>query len=360
MLLVRAALLADERGLDAWERWCASADRASIHSGEVRLLAGAYKPLRCLGAEGPMMTVAKGIYRRTWYINQLAVARNAEIVERLGAAGVPALVLKGFALAVLDYRDLGARPMEDLDLLVPPDLVAEAARALEPMGFRTREGEAQPTGLLANEIETVDALGNVVELHAYSLVESADDADLWERPVAFRLREVEAFAPAPAEALLLICAHGQRWNAVQPVSWALDAATIVRANGAALDWDRFVERARARQLIPAASRSVRFLDALDLEVPSEVLTRLRAAPAGRAQLLGDRAQRALPTRFSTAVLAADRCRRFRALAPPERRPSGIVDWLSDTWQVPGLLGLLREAGPRLRSLGRSLQEAEGP
>src|SRR4051812_41537968 len=88
MLLVRVVALGDERAAEAWERWSAGARPASIHAGEIRLLAAAYRRLVDLGLEGRMVEVAKGIYRRTWYANQLAVARNAEIIGRLNDAGI--------------------------------------------------------------------------------------------------------------------------------------------------------------------------------------------------------------------------------------------------------------------------------
>ncbi len=361
MLLVRAAILDDARADDAWERWCDGASQETIHSGEVRLLAAAYKGLERRGAGGPMVEVARGIYRRTWYVNQLAVARNAEIVTRLGEAGVPVLILKGFALAVLDYDDLGARPMEDLDLLVPPDRLTDAVRALEPLGYSPPGGPG-PGSLLGKEVEVRRGDREVVEIHAYSLVESADDGDLWAGREGFALREVEAFAPGAADHLLLICAHGQRWNAVQPVSWVVDAATIVRASGAGLDWGRFVDRARARRLTLVAARAVGMLGSLEIEIPDFVLPALGADEAGTERELADRAARAAPTRLSSAVVGWDRYRRFRLLAPPELRPSGPLDWVADRWGVAGGKGLLSEAGRRALALGagaRSTWAAKG-
>lgn len=327
-----------------------------VHTGEMRLLAAAYKSLHGRGIRGPMIDVAKGIYRRTWYVNQLSVSRNAEITERLERAGVPMLMLKGFPLAVCDYRDLGARPMEDLDLLVPPECVEEAARVLEPMGFRSAEPGPGPASLLGKELQIVDGAGKVVELHAFALVDSADDTDLWEGRVPFALREAQAFAPCPADHLLLICAHGQRWNLVQPISWIVDAAMIVRSAGDGFDWDRLLERARARELSLVAARAARVLAGLDLAVPADVIARLESEDVGPARELADRAARAVPTRLSSAVIGWDRYRRFRTQAPPERRPDGAVDWLADSWQVAGRRELVRETARRALALERSVRD----
>jgi hypothetical protein len=356
MLLVRAAVLSGAPAEDAWERWCLGASQQEIADGEVRLLAAAYKGLEERGADGPMVEVARGIYRRTWYVNQLAVARNALIVARLAEAGIPVLMLKGFPLAVRHYGDLGARPMEDLDLLVPPDLVGDAAEALRSLDFAPGAGAPGAASLLGKEIEVRRGDREVVELKAFALVESADDADLWEGSEGFALRDVEARSPCAADHLLLVGAHGQRWNAVQPVSWIVDAATLVRSPDGALDWSRFAERALARRLVPAARRTVAALRGLGIDVPAEVTAELEAAEVTAGERLADRAARAVPTRLGSAVVGWDRYRRFRAQAPPERRPSGPLDWIAGRWEVDGLGGVAAEAGRRITALERSVRE----
>lgn len=356
LLLVRAAVLPDGEALAAWERWSAAAAPERMRHGEARLLAGCFRRLEELGAGGPMIAVARGIYRRTWYANQLAIGRIAVVLERLAAVGVPALVLKGFALAPLAYGDLGARPMEDVDLLVPPARIEDAVAALAPLGLRANGGGARPSGLLANEVALCDEDGNSVELHAYALVESADDADLWERRVGFGVRDIEAFAPCAEDALLLVAVHGQRWNTVQPVSWVLDACRLVRSRGAGFDWERFVARAEARELTLAAARAVGMLDSLAIEAPPWVADRLGGFRVSLARRLGDRAARSYPGRFSTAAFAWDRYRRFRELAPAADRPSGPLDWLYRVWGIDGVAALPGEAARRVSALNRTVAE----
>ncbi len=355
MLLVKAAVLPDGPALEAWEEWAAAAEPERMHHGEARLIAGAFRRLEKLGAGGPMMSVAAGIYRRTWYANQLAVGRMASVLTALERAGVPVLVLKGFALAPLAYGDLGARPMEDVDLLVPPALIERAVAALESEGLRQASGMTRPSGLLANEVEMRDEEGNAVELHAYALVESADDADLWERRVGFAVRDVEAFAPCAEDALLLVVVHGQRWNTVQPVSWVLDACRLVESRGDQFDWERFVARAEARDLTLAAGRAVGMLASLGIEAPSWVTERLAGFPVGMGTALGDRAGRSFPGRLAAATFAWDRYRRFREQAPDGDRPGGPVEWLARVWGIDGVGELPGEARRRVAALNRSVE-----
>ena len=356
LLLIRAAVLAPEPALAAWRRWSDQADPARMHHGETRLLAGGFRRLEEIGAGGPMMAVAAGIYRRTWYANQLAVARIAAVLERLEAAAIPALALKGFGLAPLAYGDLGARPMEDVDLLVPPRMIERAVACLEPLDLRHELGRRRPDGLLANEVELVDRDCNSVELHAYALVESADDSDLWERRVGFAVRDVAAFAPCAEDSLLVVAVHGQRWNPLQPAAWVLDACRLVGSRGAGFDWDRFVARAIARELTLPARRAVSMLESLAIEVPAEVGARLGDHPVGFGPMIGDRASRAAPGRLSGAALAWDRYRRFRHGALDGDRPSGPLDWATTVWGLDGAAALPAESLRRLRSLNRYARE----
>ena len=331
MLLVKAALYEDERALDAWREWSVDATIENMSGGEIRLLGVGWRPLRRLGAEGPMFEVAGGVYRRTWYVNQLAAISARELIGKLNDAGIPSLAFKGLALAMLNYRDLGARSMEDLDLIVGPEHIDRAVELIRADGH---ELSNSISGLLGSAYE-LGRDGEIgVDVHAYSLIESADDSDLWEARVPLGLKDADAWAPCPADSLLLVCAHGQRWAAAQPVAWLVDAAAVIRSSDD-LDWDRFAERAIARRLTGVAARSLGMLRALDVDVPADVQRRLEQQPVAPAYRLADRAARGRPTVPGIAAIAWARYRRFRELAPPEHRPSSLADWLRRSWGVTG-------------------------
>lgn len=71
--------------------------------------------------------------------NDLALALDA-----LRAAGVPALAFKGVALAAQAYGDYTIRGAGDLDLLVHPDFLAGAHRALAQAGWQPAAGYPVP------------------------------------------------------------------------------------------------------------------------------------------------------------------------------------------------------------------------
>lgn len=65
-------------------------------------------------------------------------------------AGIPWLLIKGFALAELAYAGLGARAMVDNDVVVPPSQVTKAHGVLLELGFYDRPDNALELNLAAD------------------------------------------------------------------------------------------------------------------------------------------------------------------------------------------------------------------
>lgn len=75
------------------------------------------------------------------YVRQKSLAEAQtrtlrEVVTALTAAGIDSVVLKGGVLAHTIYPEPGLRPMDDLDILVPPDRIEAARSVLLDLGFR--------------------------------------------------------------------------------------------------------------------------------------------------------------------------------------------------------------------------------
>jgi len=179
------------------------------------------------------------------------------LLEPLAAAGVQPLVIKGAAVAER-YPGPGLRPMDDVDLLVPPEMHRDAAEALRRAGWETtrRQGPLYSLGLSHPGMP-----GLPVDLHK-ELAVRADQvfrltaADLWEvaRPVT--LFGAPALALPPEMELVLIATHaGKPFHNFDRLLWAVDAAVIVLAAGSAgapIDWGgvgEIAERAGARSAL---------------------------------------------------------------------------------------------------------------
>ncbi len=71
--------------------------------------------------------------------NVLRVEAARAVADVAGSAGIPFVVLKGLAIELLGLAPVGARPTTDLDLLVPPERIADLERLLVAAGWRPSE-----------------------------------------------------------------------------------------------------------------------------------------------------------------------------------------------------------------------------
>jgi hypothetical protein len=346
-LLLGATFWEGERARAAWNGWRSAVPREQVTFADARLLACAYRPLCRLGVDDPMLSLAGGVYRRTWYLNQLALRRGARAVAQLRAADIDVLVLKGAASAILHYGDVGARPMDDVDLLVDPRRLAAAIHALGASGWLELASQGPVAGPLRYGSHVEDADGNEIDIHAYALMQSADDADLWESCVPLDLMGVETRAPGPPEQLLLVCTHGLRWD-VSTIRWAADAMAILRCTGSAFDWERLVQRTQARRLTVTVGHALAWLrESLDADVPEWVLRRLRAGPRLRFERANHTISMRPPTPLGFAAMSFDRYRRFASLAPAGERPASFARFLQSAWEIDGSVRLLVHGGRKL-------------
>lgn len=210
--------------------------------------------------------------------NLLLTARLAQLIGDFATAGIPALTLKGPALAEYLYQDIGRRQFLDLDLLIEPGDVHRAVGVLGRRGYTLQSGLGwlKPDTLVerCNELTFCGACDTVVDLHWEM---SSDD-----RP--FRIPTSRLLASAttveiagrdipvlgPACLLVYLCIHGAGhcWSRLQ---WLCDVARLLTI-AKDLNWDDVFEiasEARANHVLALGLRLVH--EVLDAELPPAVL-----------------------------------------------------------------------------------------
>ncbi len=341
LLVLHAALDPGPQALAAWQRWRGRVDFDEVDHGSTRLLPLVY---RNLGADSFDVGVAgrlKGLYRRSWSHNQLIFKRAAEALAVLHGAGIETLVTKGASLAILAYGDVGVRPMDDVDVLVPLDRTADAIDALSVAGWAPGHDDPRSWTEVHHSLGFADGDGGNVDLHWFSLWQSANDAPLWRAAVPLGLAGAATRAPCTADQLLLACVHGTPWSPLPPFRWIADAVTLIRSAGSELDWERLVEEAARRRLTIAVAAALAYLrEEFGAAVPDSTLAGLASEAVSRHERAAFRAACRPDSPLRTLRMAWDRYRRLRDLdtgAPP---PGGFVDFarrfwgLESVWQLP--------------------------
>ena len=232
-------------------------------------------------------------YYRSVRANILLFDGLQEALHQLKACGVPVIVLKGGALALTVYANMGLRPMADVDLLVPPESVGRALRALTALGYEggppLESGDAVDVGAIHSNqllLRRPDgaARGSCLEIHwqlfwfpYYQQVMPAEWFWQTRRPLTVGTAETDMLGPEGQ--LLHLCAHLIHHHGTEgpfrPL-WLYDVAAVIGHYGERIDWDELLVRAEAYRVVLCLQRVVtRVHEAWRPPIPAEVLERLQ-------------------------------------------------------------------------------------
>jgi hypothetical protein len=282
-LLLRAALLRGPAALEAWREWKTQNDLIESHLdlGSFRLLPLVYKNMIANGATDPLMTRLKGVYRYSWCANQQLFHESTAVLDALHHAGIRTMVLKGAAFSTLYYRDQGARPMSDVDVLVPLPQARQAVACLARLGWRATSPSLAEDLRFRHAVQLVNDGGREFDLHWHAFYEClqphADD-DLWRRAVPTEILHVRTHTLDPTDTLLHTIVHGIQWDEVPTIRWIADSMMILGTAGARIDWDRLLDQARRRRVLLRSGKGLRYLrDEFQAPIPAEVIAHLDAS-----------------------------------------------------------------------------------
>lgn len=275
-----------DQARQAHRRWRREVDFEQVDATTFRLLPTLHRRLEALGVRDELTPRLEGVYKQALYRNHLLIHQALGLWSRLEAAGVPCLVLKGFPLLELYYRDRGARGMADVDLLVPEQRILEVRALLRRQGEWTAEGHEpwEQRRLLFHGENYRDRRGLALDLHWHLLFEACypgADRPFWEASIGFDFRGHALRTLGHADALLLTVVHGGRglFSSDSLVRWLPDAAALVEAAGDQVDWELLCRRARELHQVPVVEGALRLLaDEYAVPVPRPVIQDLAASP----------------------------------------------------------------------------------
>lgn len=309
-LLLRACLSDEGAALSAWESWCARIDLNQIEEESLRHLPLAWYRLQGVAPRDRTFEIAKGVYRRAWYCNQLLFRTLSGVLDVLARARIDAMLLKGTSLATRYYPSPATRPMVDMDLLVPHGEAEHAVALLERDGWQPLK--RTPPRRLVDYSHGVSLVRdqNNLDLHWNALwPQRRADADrlFWEGAQRIDHQGRAAYALAPTDELFHACMHGARlsqnaysWAPFPLIRWVTDAFMIARRCD--IDWVRIsalAERFHARLHLREAFLYLR--DGLGFPVPDALLGEWAKARSPADELHYELALAPRPPRFFAAL-----------------------------------------------------------
>jgi len=193
------------------------------------------------------------VCRRNVARNALLVRELTQVLGILDRAGVPAIPLKGVALADLLYHDITLRVCSDVDVLVPRHAVSAAVAVLRTEGYLPEDelwaSSSEKELVLDSDIEAafrrrVYEVAPLVDLHwdiarRWRADSKAID-DLWSETFRSTFWGVGAYRLSPEWELLYLAVHAvrHRWRALK---WLVDIHDY--SSTRSVDWDRLAAKA---------------------------------------------------------------------------------------------------------------------
>ncbi|OGW52266.1 MAG: hypothetical protein A2Y81_00350 [Nitrospirae bacterium RBG_13_43_8] len=283
-LLLRAALLKGRGAIESWKEWRSRVDIDDIDRldpGSYRLLPLLYRNLNSQQVEDPLMMKLKGVYRLTWYKNQMLFHAIADLLRSFQNSNIETMVLKGAALTFLCYKDYGLRPMNDFDVLVHTDQAMPAIRLLQNLGWKPKDFEPHEGYISVSYSHGFeDESGREIDLHWHVFSQCRDahaDDDFWGKAVVTKFHDVPTNVLNPTDQLLHICVHGARWNETPSFRWVADAIMILNNAHNEIDWNRLAVQAEKRHLILPLLDTLHYLrDIFEAPISPEIIKNLQA------------------------------------------------------------------------------------
>ena len=329
-LLIRATVAEADVARAAWHQWQQRTpwETEAIDAASQRLLPLVYMSLSRIDPSISGLKRLKGTYRRTWLENSRLLHLARPAIRALIDAGHRVMVIKGASLTFRYYGGRGARPMGDVDVLVPAAEARAALVVLERLGWVCTEGGHTAGEVLARHhaVNLKDDQGGRVDLHRQLLADAPPDADasLWERAEPLMIDGVRVLAPSAPDELLLACVHGWEWSAVPSIRWVPDALAIARHMRGDDDWGWLAEGARRRQVAFRLSRALRVLcDRFGADIPATILQSLEAGPFAKFEIAEERNHTNPP-----GMLPPGLPRAYYAALRETGKPDGLVWWIN--------------------------------
>lgn len=293
-VLLLAALGEGQAALDGYRQWRESADLDELDDEAYRLLPRLYRNLALLGVQDAQLPRLRGIYRRTWYGNRLALLWINEVLSTLVKGVVESRVLTGAVLNLQYFDDPGACPLAGLDLLIRPEQVQTALAVLAGIGWRvtSREQNGDPSlpgGDIACTLQRAE--GEALGLH-WRIVHGLSDAErevaeeeLWRRVLPLEGHGLHAAALGAIDQLLFLVDYGFNNPTCAAIRWCFDSAAVIQGQPD-LSWEELVVTARQRHRAGELAEIFACLQAsVGLAVPPTIVGQLRTeiqpAPAQR-------------------------------------------------------------------------------
>lgn len=293
-LLLQVLFLDKEAALTAWKQWQSMVDIEVLDPQSYLLLPQMYQNLLAHDVKDADMARLKGIYRRSWYANQLQIKQLKTLLSHLKNADIDAIVLGDAAFCDYHLDELQARkpdhiesyrPLSSFHLLVHADHLEKAIQKLADLNWQTLTSDQDVGGSF---IHLQDGQQHSLYLQTHLFWANPQDytdqqvwgaaTQNWSNQLGWRLSPTDQFLDSAARMFFKSRSH--------QIYGIADVMMLIQNRRDDLDWIRLVMQAQRYQLIlPVRNMLILLQQMFQISVPEWVLPTLDQMPIAEAEWL---------------------------------------------------------------------------
>lgn len=305
--LLGASTQAGSGAMAAWESW---QEHCQVETADLQSqgLFGMLYANLIAGLGAPDSSVLKGVYKRNWYANQLALAQLMALLDRAAASGIRAIVLNDVPLVAGQYPDIGYRAIRCIDLLVRRGDWSNSLSLASGGGWQEQHSKSFGSpGALSICSFSGPGDSNLRIWTNLFVAEPLEDTEerTWHEARSFELNGREVLSLGPVEQLLCLSADVLR-DTDPPLHLYADARVLLALLASTSDWVRLAWQAQRYECVLPLRNLLAFLqENLSVKLPPWVLPALHKMAISHFELLQYHdACDSLPLQFKSACLRA--------------------------------------------------------
>ena len=299
--LLQACLWSGKSGAQAWATWRGGINNPGKFlqddSGGIKgLLALLFHSLR-----DKRVSVDKEFhtYLRTAYLRDALRSRTysricRDVIDAFASAGIPAVLLKGAALAETCYESPSLQHAHYLDILIKSRDLNYAVEMLGAHGFTSANvGDWEQEGV---ELVHESRLPLVLHRRLFRLpLYSVSMKEIWGRSRIEMINGAPTRVLCSTDNLFHICGSVFDLEPYQSLRWVCDAWFLIQRSPD-LDWNLLIESARGSRMVLPLLMTTRYLsESLGASIPISFLAGLQAAALEVTPIEGEAALFAVQT-----------------------------------------------------------------
>lgn len=291
-LLLQASALQGRVALEAWQEWKESVDIEILDSASNAMLCQLYHNLSANQVEDWHMARLKGIYKRTWYNNQLLIRKLQTVLKAFKQANIETIV-NGDAAILSGYcDDSGQFSINDFNLLVHPTDGKKAITILNQLGWNQVEDSSSVFNEQDLSLKLEDKSKTILNLQGrifWIIPQEYTDKQLWENALICSIGDNKSLILGSIDLFLHLCVRTFYRGKSSHINLLLNAMILQKSalkNQNSWNWIELVTQAQKYQVIlPLRNMLILLRELLELSFPDWVLPALDQMPVASKEYL---------------------------------------------------------------------------